>query len=263
MSETKFTCDHGSLRLRENHWDTRAFGKPVLEITGWDIQENHETAFFEAFQDHLNLSSAALCLARVGLDQQRVLKYLQHICAFMFTEVTLQLSVQNVRRELTLSPKLLGKSHIRELEEQDIPHVQRIAATVFHHGRFAEDPLIPKKVHQIRQRNWIADMTHGPEAILVNEANDEVISFMAYKNVSDTHIDLLLGGSAENQGLAGVLFWQDLMDRFAKSGVTRIDTTVSAANLSVMRLYESLGFKVAQSWAGLHWHRGSEANSSD
>ncbi len=256
MGNIQFSCDHGSITLRDNYWDSRAFGANVMEITEWDIFDNQEEAALKEFDVFLNKSAIQLCLARIPLSNQRLTHLLQTKCNFLFTEVSLAISIQNMRRELISDDKLTGRCRIRDMRPEDVPAIQDIAAAVFRHGRFAEDTLIDPEQNKLRQKNWVVDLVNGPEIILVSEdTSNNIASFMAYKNISENHIELILGGSADGQAFSGVFFWHDLMARFAASGIKKIDTIVSAANISVLRLYESLGFKVTKSWAGLHWHR--------
>lgn len=254
MSDLAYKNDYGSITLRDNHWDSRAFNQAVFEITNWNIEENKDELFFEHFAHYLETSEIDLCLARIQLDKKNLIQLLQEKCCFLYTETSLGISLQNVGRELIHDPKLSGRSKLREMREEDLADIETIAMSVFKYGRFAEDLKINTHENQLRQKNWVHDLARGPNTILVNESSNGITSFMAYKKHSDDHAELILGGSAEGLGFTGVFFWHDLMKHLANTGVKRIDTVVSAANLSVVRLYESLGFKLTNSWAGLHWH---------
>jgi len=114
-----------------------------------------------------------------------------------------------------------------------------ICAHAFDHGRFHRDFNLPTEASEKRYLNWLEQLhTEGQVIGLVFEG--KTIGFIATKDrclvLHAIHRDF------RGKGLAKYLWTAACLDIF-KAADDEISSSVSAANLAVINLYASLGFR--------------------
>ena len=249
------TFSAGTVRfdLRRNSWDERALGYDVYEIVNAQSADSTNEDLLEQLNKFLDEKMKFLAMARVCSSESRFLKALHEISGFRYVEASYQLRLTSLKA-FEIPSKKIKNLIIRPIQEGDLEALQEIAAEAFSHGRFAEDPLIPTEIHQRRQQLWIKDLSERKTPITVLESGTDLLSFMAYNFSSPTSVELILGGSRPRGGLASVYFWNALLNQLFTQGVKRVSTTVSTANLGILNLYGSLGFRFHRHFIGLHKH---------
>jgi dTDP-4-amino-4,6-dideoxy-D-galactose acyltransferase len=144
-------------------------------------------------------------------------------------------------------------------EVVDAAAIEAIAARCFIFSRFHLDPLIGRERANEIKRRWAANACRGrASAVYVARVQGTVAGFLAVllndsARKKDAVIDLV-GVDAAYQGRgAGLAMsrmfveqWRDRADRL------RVGTQIS--NIPALRLYESLGFRVAETSYVLHAH---------
>lgn len=147
------------------------------------------------------------------------------------------------------------KISVVEIEKEDYGRVAEIAYDMFNFTRFHEDPLIPRELSDNRIHQWVNDLANQDVACLVNMSSfGGIVSFMIYKVDDKNKAELILGGSKKGFELHSPFFWGSVIDYLKNKGITRITTTISAANSGVLSLYQDLGFKIIETNTDYHKH---------
>ncbi len=149
---------------------------------------------------------------------------------------------------------------VRDCRPEDHQAVLDIAGSCFASSRFHLDPEIPFALAHAIKRAWVESYLKKcrGEKLLVAERNGRAVGFLAVlaaglDGAPCRAIDLI-GVDRDHQGCGvGKALVLRFMEEAAGSGaVLRVGT--QAANLRSIRLYESLGFKIAQTAYVLHSH---------
>lgn len=250
--------DHGNrIVLRATPWDTRALGRPTLDITDLALAcetspgSSGDEALFRSLQEVCDGHRAGLVTARLSAERRVAISRLQ-AAGFRYVETVLRLRYANLAR---FAPPTAGRAMaLREARAEDGPALIEQAAGTFHYGRFAEDPAIDPAVNRRRQIDWMEGLLAGKAQVLVADVGETAGAFMAYR-VEEGVADLILGGTRPEQAVLAYPFWSAVLTRLRQDGVRRVDTVISAANLGVLNLYARLGFQAHETLVGLHLHR--------
>jgi RimJ/RimL family protein N-acetyltransferase len=114
-----------------------------------------------------------------------------------------------------------------------------LAYNGFVHGRFFRDKNIPQKCAKERYRTWLRHMIQQGD-VLGLFWEDTQVGFIAYK---DSELCLhAIDKRWHGQGIAKY-FWSLACQYLFDAGHQEIVSSISAANLSVLSLYASLGFR--------------------
>jgi hypothetical protein len=245
-------------RLRETPWDAKALRRPTLDIT--DIALAAESGDEAGLDEQLLARLEQLCAGRqaglvtVRLDADRrvAIGRLQSV-GFRYVETAYRLSCRNVAR-FEPPPRVTRTVELRDAVPADHDALIEQAAESFRYGRFAEDPAIPEEVNRNRQIDWMAGLLGGRARVLVVDVEGAAGAFMAFK-VHEGIADLILAGTKPKLGILAYPLWIAVMKRLKQEGVGRAETMISAANIGVVNLYATLGFRFEQALVGLHWHR--------
>jgi len=121
----------------------------------------------------------------------------------------------------------------------DMAELAPICAHAFDHGRFHRDFNLPVEASENRYLNWLEQL-HAEEQVMGLVFDGKTIGFIACK---DERLVLhALHKEFRGKGLAKHLWTAACMDIF-EAGASEISSSVSAANLAVVNLYASLGFR--------------------
>jgi dTDP-4-amino-4,6-dideoxy-D-galactose acyltransferase len=148
---------------------------------------------------------------------------------------------------------------IETANPDDTAAIEQVAARCFTFSRFHLDPGIGVDRANEIKRQWAGNACRGrARAVYVARRPDGIAGFLAVlENRSDAGTDAIIdlvgvAGAHQGQGTGRALSrrfvdqWRGRVDRL------RVGTQVS--NIPAMRLYESLGFRVAETAYVLHAH---------
>ncbi len=142
---------------------------------------------------------------------------------------------------------------------EDAAAIEDIAARCFRYTRFHLDPEIGLDRANEIKRQWARNACRGrASTVYVSRQNRNVTGFLAVLEArSGTHTDAiidLVGVDAKSQGQgAGRALSAMFVDQWrGRADRLRVGTQVS--NVPAMRLYESMGFRVAETAYVLHAH---------
>ena len=150
--------------------------------------------------------------------------------------------------------------HVREIQPAEYEAVLGIAATCFVYSRFHLDPLIPNDLANAIKRQWINSYCHHQrgEQLLIAARDDRPIGFLAVlatmvQGKVARVIDLIgVDKAHQGQGVGRDLVEFFIHDSVDRANLVRVGT--QAANIPSIRLYETCGFKLAETTYVLHAH---------
>ena len=151
---------------------------------------------------------------------------------------------------------------IRLARPDDRPAVGAIAARSFKTSRFHLDPTIPNETANRIKSAWAENYFTGRrgDLMLIAEQDGEVAGFLqALRSSTGTLvIDLLaVAEAAARRGFARAMI-ERLAAEADSQQATALHVGTQAANLPSCRLYESLGFRLVDAKAVLHFHGGED-----
>lgn len=149
---------------------------------------------------------------------------------------------------------------IRDVAPVEHEAVLDIAVSCFVYTRFHLDPRVPLATANAVKREWINSYLHRRrgERLLVASAGNGPVGFLAVlRHIADGKtiyvIDLIgVAKTHQGQGVGKSLTDYFINDYAGKCDCLRVGTQV--ANVRSMRLYETCGFRVADSAYVLHAH---------
>lgn len=146
---------------------------------------------------------------------------------------------------------------VRHARAEDREAVGTIASRSFRSSRFHLDPALSGDANRIKAA-WADNYFAGQrgEIMLVAEQQGEVVGFLQALRTTDGAlvIDLIaVDEAASGQGLARAMIQRLARERLSEQP-PRLLVGTQAANLRACRLYESLGFRLAEANSVLHFH---------
>jgi hypothetical protein len=246
------------MRLRETPWDAKALGQPTLDITELALgaesggSEAGDADLFGRLERFCTEKAAGLVTARLAADRHVAIGRMQ-AAGFRYVETAYRLSCRNVAR-YEPPARVTRTVELRPAMPSDHDALIEQAADSFRYGRFAEDAAIPDEVNRRRQIDWMEGLLSGRARVLVADADGAPGAFMAFR-VNEGVADLILAGTKPKLGILAYPLWIAVMKVLKAEGVARAETMISAANIGVVNLYGTLGFRFEQALVGLHLHR--------
>jgi hypothetical protein len=235
-------------------WDEAIFGFPVAEFRpGSQELGRDEVASFRAALEELAASSGVELIS-LRLDASAV-PSLDIFCAAGFFPVDLseEASTSRLRPESMPKPRF----GVRIAASEDHADILRIAGTAFRFGRYHTDPRFPRELADKRYVQWVRN------ALASTEAGDSVFVLgSATQRLGFFHV-VLTNGAADLRLAAadpespvglGLALYSETILALHGLGARRFVTKVSAANIGIMNLYASLGFRFSKPEYILHWH---------
>lgn len=144
-----------------------------------------------------------------------------------------------VTRDKFLPAEIINHATIRLVQNMNT-EIREIATTSFFYDRYHKDSNLPPHLSSARYGVWIEDIINKNGYLYSLEYFEHTIGFFA----GNKNKIILHAISRKHQGkkLSGV-FWTLCCSDLFKKGHTELCSSISAANLAVLNLYASLGFK--------------------
>lgn len=199
-------------------WDKEAFGIPT-----WELEEYSENSLKQAMQTpgHYTI--------KVGpLEDKRLL----HQFDFYYCDTLIDPYCSGNKLRASYHP------HTSISKEIDAEKLMAICHGAFSHGRFYRDFNLPRTGTNLRYDNWLLQLLKARQVYGLYWQS-ELAGFIGY---SDNN--LVLHALAENyrgQGLSKY-WWSSVCKELLSNKHEIVKSSISAANISVLNLYSSLGF---------------------
>jgi hypothetical protein len=243
------------LKHQPTPWDSRVIGLRSNQITGFTTGSQDES--YESLAQF-----EANCLsARIGFTSTRVeytkASIRRELEQFGYRLVELVYEVRGcfpLRSGINLS--LPSGYTMCGASKDDLPCIKHIAANEFHYGRFFEDILIDDGIAKKRNECWVDDLFERHHIQVLKNLSGKVVGFQAYQLKVPNECEMILGGVDAKFAHVAYPFWSSFLNYcHVECSVDSVNTTISAANIPVVNLYNLLGFRITSVLAGYHKHR--------
>ncbi|WP_077328233.1 GNAT family N-acetyltransferase [Virgibacillus siamensis] len=208
--------------LRETPWDKRNFNINTYEVLDYSETTLQKT---DNLEGHFTLKVNPL-------ESPELL--LKHGFYYMDTLIEPVCQRENLN--------IFYKEGTSISKDYDPDEILQIANEAFMHGRFHRDFHIPDNLADLRYANWVNDLIKN-DSIFALKDHGRTVGFYAY----DQDKVLLLGITQEyrKKGLAKTFTSQGCQKQFT-FGYDQLRTSISAANVASLNLFQALGFKLSK-----------------
>lgn len=233
-------------------WDTEILGVPVAQINGLRVSDPVAAAHdYEEFARWCADENIALCSCRVPAER---------VADSMFLEErgfrTIELNYLPRLEQLQSYSLPHDTLQVAAATPQDRELLADMAAQVFRHGRFHQDPRIDPALGDRRYRAWMWNaFERSTQRVLKCLLEDAVIGFFVVEAPEPGQVFWSLTGLApglQGRGL-GKRVWQALLRHHRAEGARTVSTSISSHNVAVFNLYVSLGFRFPAPSVTLQW----------
>jgi ribosomal protein S18 acetylase RimI-like enzyme len=201
-------------------WDARALGMEAFEVKrvtpeamAWvDRHPGHYTAKVDPLSDKRLLEASGFYYCDTLLEPH---------CA---------------RGELVEHPR----AGITVSRDVALDRVMALCHGAFSHDRFHRDFNVPAAAADVRYDNWLAQM-HAAGQVYGIALDGELAAFIAL--VGPRMVLHAVSSPRRGTGIAKYLWSAACRHFFDTLGLDHLESSVSAANLAVVNLYASLGFR--------------------
>jgi ribosomal protein S18 acetylase RimI-like enzyme len=233
-------------------WDTEILGVPVAQISELHVTDpGAAERDYEEFASWCARESIALCSCRVPAER---------VADAMFLEErgfrTIELNYLPRLEQLQSRSLPQDALRVEPATSQDREVLSDMAAQVFRHGRFHQDPRIDPALGDRRYRAWMWNAFDRPtQRVLKCLLDDAVVGFFVVETPQPGHCFWSLTGLApglQGRGL-GKRVWQTLLRHHQGEGAQTVSTSISSHNVPVFNLYVALGFRFPAPSVTLQW----------
>jgi ribosomal protein S18 acetylase RimI-like enzyme len=237
-------------------WDTEILGMPVAQINELRVTDPVAAARdYEEFASWCAHERIALCSCRVPA---------QHVADSIFLEERgfRCIELNYLPRLERLQTRSLPQDTLRvaSATPQDREVLADMAAQVFRHGRFHQDPRLDPALGDRRYRAWLWNAFERPAQRVLKCLQDETtVAFFVVESPQPGQCFWSLTGLApglQGRGL-GKRVWQTMLRYHQTGGADTVSTSISSHNVAVFNLYVALGFRFPAPSVTLHWCPGS------
>jgi RimJ/RimL family protein N-acetyltransferase len=235
-------------------WDSEFFGFPVAQIDRITFKPGDEPAeamrLLRSWLDRHQVQLASCRLDSHSLRESMLLE--AH--GFRFVEMV----YSPVLAPIVASGAADKELAIASASAEDLHQIEDIAGAAFATGRFKLDWRIDPVASDRRYRAWVRNsFADAKQQILKAILGGALVGFFIVEERPDGSVYWHLTALAPSRQGKGVgrRLWSAMVRRHLDSGLSRIETTISAHNSTVMNIYASLGFRFGSPRLTLHWVR--------
>ncbi len=233
---------YGHIESRYNSWDFDSMGLKINEILSF----NSDTLDRDIKEYLKNINDYNLSIIRVD-ESDRVARNTLEKHNYKMKEVTYEI-ISTKSTFDKLDEKIIDKKYeIKDFCE--LSELKKITKKMFKHGRYIEDCEIDYQLSDDRNVAWVAQLCKSDNVFKkFLFKNHKLIGFM-FGTHTDTICTFTLGGVIEEYSHMASFFWKDLI---LENKNKKIQTTISATNLGILKLYLNFNFKIQKVKVGYH-----------
>lgn len=209
---------------------------------------------FRQWQESLPCSS--FVYTKIPALAVHTARILQRLGFFLVdTQVTFEKAISDQ------SPSTPPNVEVRLAQPNDEKGACSLAGSAFRYSRFHLDPLIPRQLANRVKTEWVANYFRGQrgDALVVALDKNKVVGFLQLlfnENNKELVIDLIaVDENMRGKGIAAAMI--HYADRAFPSHQQMVVGT-QIANISSVRLYEKLGFRLRSAQYVYHYHHQSQ-----
>lgn len=233
-------------------WDTEILGVPVAQIGELRVTDPTGAARdYDQFERWCTQERIGLCSCRVPAERVADCMFLEER-GFRWIELNYLPRLEQLQSHSWPQDTL----QVAAATAQDREPLADMAAQVFRHGRFHQDPRIDPALGDRRYRAWMRNAFERPtQRVLKCLLDGVVVGFFVIESQEPGHVFWSLTGLApglQGRGL-GKRVWQAMLRHHQGEGVHTVSTSISSHNVPVFNLYVALGFRFPAPAATLQW----------
>jgi RimJ/RimL family protein N-acetyltransferase len=233
-------------------WDARILGRPVAQIADIRILEPTQAARdYEPFAAWCRQQRIALCTCRLPAARVAESMFLEHR-GFRFVELNYTPQLDGLQT-LAFGDQGVG---VARADSGDRDALADMAAKVFSHGRWHQDPRVGAALGNQRYRAWMENaFAHAGQTVLKCLLDAQVVGFFVVESRAAQHRHWSLNGLApglQGRGL-GKRVWRAMLQWHRDEGVDTVTTSISSHNVPAFNLYVGLGFRFPPPSMTLQW----------
>lgn len=224
-------------------FDTEILGYKVAKIINIDSSGDSEEIFrnIHNLNEDLRKNDTRYATYRVNANNYPLIQSLEKsgyllVDGLITLEATINLEKAN------------NHSNIRIAAENDLPQLLELAGIVFNNvTRYYHDPIIPKEKADLIYKKWIKNTLEGKfgDMVLVWEKKG-ILGLITLDKKGQI---LLIGLAKEARGKGiGRELVQSALNQFGDWGIKKILVETQMTNIPALRLYQSCGFKITDSY---------------
>lgn len=230
-------------------FDTEILGYKVAKITNIGANVDSSTLNQNIHDLNENLKSNGIHYAtyRVNANNYPVIHSLEK-GGYLLVDglITLETTINPAEQETN--------NHVRTATKNDLEKLLEIAGEVFNVTRYYHDPVIPKEKANIIYKEWVKNTMHGKfgDMILVWEEKNKVIGLITLDKKGQIPL-VGLSKDARGKGIGRELV-ESALNKFGDWGIKKIIVETQMTNIPALKVYQSCGFKIADSYLTFRWY---------
>ena len=227
-------------------WDSKHFGLRIGRVSGGRLWPSL-LAEIDRWAEERRLD----CLYLLAEPEAETIQ-LAAAGGFRFVDVRTVLEISPVPKDLDCDSNI-----IRPFEPNDVAELRRIAGESHRNSRFYVDGRFPVAACDEMYRIWIARSAvemQSSEEVLVAQHEGRVAGYVSCRFGGQAGAISLIAVDQHCRGRGiGKTLIRSALARFAARGSEAATVVTQLTNLSALRLYEAMGFRI--SGAHLWYHR--------
>ena len=236
------------MKLAADSWLAEIMGRPAFRVELAD----GDAAVGDAIAHHRAERGGAFYYAKIPCTR---VAQVGELCAAGFRPIDVNLSFD---RGLDAPPMraLPPGLTVRACTPADEEGALAVAGSAYRFSRFHLDPEVPLEVAHRIKREWARNYVKGVrgDRLFVAVAGGEVAGFLAaLKSDAGATIDLVGVAAAHQQRGIGTALAHAFIEHY-RTSVPRLHVGTQAANIPSVKMYERMGFTLANSSYVLHLH---------
>lgn len=249
----------GLVLIKQADWDSEHFGLNMgrleLALFNSGIEVEGRQYLFQKIKEEAASQNLDVISIRIGLNQFSTIQALEKLGAIS-TDFLLNFCINP---KCKVKPVTLSSSEkVVKASEKDEEALVEISRKIFEINHFYADPYLPKNRCADLYSKWISNSLNETGCnVLVAKNGEEVTGFITFKieNVAKGYsygvIDLVGVKNEHTRKGVGRLLVTKALEWFSNY-TNSVYVGTSAANISAIRLYESVGFKQVFPQVTLH-----------
>lgn len=209
------------MNIIETPWDSKTFGFPTYELKNLDSEVISQ---LKNIKGHITIKVDPL------ISKEELALNGFYYCDTLLTPYCKKEEFVNFENE-----------NVTIKTDSDFDSYANICLNnTFQHGRYHRDFNIDNKLADKRYYSWLEQL-YNESRVLTLMYKDDVAGFFGYK---ENNILLhAISDKYRGKGLAKY-FWSEACNFLFSKGEKDLKSSISAANIPVLNLYNSLGFKI-------------------
>ena len=230
-------------------FDTKILGYKVAKIVNIDASGDNISILQNIHELNKNLKENNIKYAtyRVNANNYPVIHALEKSGYILVDGLITLETITNLGKHST-------DSHIRIATKDDLTSLLEIAGEVFNVSRYYHDPVIPKGKADNIYKEWVKNTLLGKfgDMILVWEEKKKVFGLITLDKKGQISL-VGVPKKARGKGI-GRKLTEAALNLFREWGLKKVIIETQMTNIPALKLYQSCGFKIADSYLTFRWY---------